>query len=45
VEKKIKAARLFRSKTFMGILAPVVAVVMAFVVSGLIILIFITSYG
>ncbi len=29
----------------MGILAPVVAVVMAFVVSGLIILIFITSYG
>ncbi len=29
----------------MGILAPVVAVAMAFVVSGLIILIFITSYG
>jgi len=45
VKKKRKAARLFRSKTFMGILAPVVAVVMAFVVSGLIILIFITSYG
>ena len=31
-------------KTLMGILAPVVAVVLAFVVSGLIILVFITSY-
>ncbi len=39
------AARLLRSKAFMGILAPLVAVVMAFVVGGLIILIFITSYS
>ncbi len=38
------AAHLFRSKAFLGILAPLVAVVMAFVVGGLIILIFITSY-
>ena len=45
MKKKRKAVRLFRSKTFLGILAPVVAVVMAFVVSGLIILIFITSYS
>jgi len=41
----LDVARLYRSKTFMGILAPIFAVVMAFVVSGLIILIFITSYS
>lgn len=36
--------QLFLYKTLMGILAPIVAVALAFVVSGLIILIFITSY-
>ena len=38
-------AWLLRSKALMGILAPIVAVIMAFVVSGLIILIFITTYA
>lgn len=40
-----KLAGLLQSKTVLGILAPVVAVLMAFVVSGLVILIFITSYS
>ena len=38
-------AGIMQSKTVLGILAPVVAILMAFVVSGLVILIFITSYS
>jgi ABC-type uncharacterized transport system permease subunit len=37
-------SRILRLKTVSGILAPIVAILMAFVVSGLIILIFITTY-
>ena len=38
-------AGILQTKAVLGILAPVVAVLMAFVVSGLVILIFITSYS
>jgi ABC-type uncharacterized transport system permease subunit len=37
-------SRILRSKTVIGILTPIVAILMAFVVCGLIILIFITTY-
>jgi ABC-type uncharacterized transport system permease subunit len=40
----IVLSRLLRSKVFMGLVAPVLAVIMAFAVCGLIILVFITGY-
>ena len=39
-----EGGQVFLYKTLMGILAPIIAIALAFVVSGLIILIFITSY-
>ncbi len=41
---KLKLDRLFRFKTLLGILSPIVAVVMAFVVGAIIILVFIKSF-
>ncbi len=42
---KYNLAWFLKSKTFMGVLAPILAVVMAFFVCGFIILIFITGYN
>ena len=42
---KYNLARFMRSRVFMGLLAPILAVFMAFVVCGLIILVFITGYN
>ncbi|MCK4984001.1 MAG: hypothetical protein KAS40_00700, partial [Desulfobacterales bacterium] len=41
---KLNLGRLFRSKTLLGIFSPIVAVVMAFVVGAIIILVFIKSF-
>jgi len=45
VTAKLKIGQLFRYKTLLGILSPIVAVVMAFVVGAIIILLFIKSYA
>ncbi len=42
---ELKLSRFFRFKTLLGFLSPIVAVVMAFVVGALIILVFIKSYA
>ena len=42
---ELKISRFFRFKTLLGFLSPIVAVVMAFVVGALIILVFIKSYA
>ena len=41
----MKLGRLFRYQTILGILSPIVAVMLAFVVGGLIILVFIKSFA
>jgi ABC-type uncharacterized transport system permease subunit len=45
VTAELKLSRFFRFKTLLGLLSPIVAVVMAFVVGALIILVFIKSYA
>jgi len=45
VTAELKLSRFFRFKTLLGFLSPIVAVVMAFVVGALIILVFIKSYA
>jgi len=40
----VKIGRLFRYQTLLGIFSPIVAVILAFVVSGIIILVFIKSF-
>ena len=40
----MKVGRLFRYQTLLGILSPIVAVMLAFVVGGIIILVFIKSF-
>jgi len=45
VTAKLKLGRFFRLKTLLGILSPVAAVVMAFVVGAIIILVFIKSFA
>jgi ABC-type uncharacterized transport system permease subunit len=45
VTAKLNLSRFFRLKTLLGILAPVVAVMMAFVVGAIIILVFIRSFA
>ena len=41
----MRIGRLFRYQTILGILSPVVAVLLAFVVGGIVILVFIKSYA
>ena len=41
----MKVGRLFRYQTLLGILSPIVAVMLAFVVGGIIILVFIKSFS
>ena len=41
---KLRIGRLFRYQTLLGILSPIVAVMLAFVVGGIIILVFIKSF-
>lgn len=42
---RLKIGRLFRSKTLLGIFSPIVAVILAFIVGAIIILVFIKSYA
>ena len=41
---RLNVSRLFRYQTLLGILSPIVAVMLAFVVGGIIILVFIKSF-